>query len=171
MLSIFKFYRKWKRVGKGRREKASVKKKPQGLLRLKSSPRNCFLPSFLFFLLLDVKITKKILSRKQKPQYIYYIHLAAAPVYLQKTLSSLYMYKLLILEVFFFLSSDSCIENSWRTKVDFRRGLGYLIFLHFPKELTYFQPKRKKLVFIFNIYLYICNVFFKATLTPFVLRF
>lgn len=158
LLSIFKFYRKWKRVGKGHgKEKASIKKKPQGLfLRLKSSLRNCFLPSFLFiffFPLLDVKITKKILSRKQKPQYIYYIHLAAAPVYLQKccllstctnyfnTWSFSFKLRLLYRK---FLEDKSRLQEGTELFNIFT-----LFFFFFFKELTYFQPKRKRLVFIF----------------------
>lgn len=83
--------------GKRAQERESKHKEetPGTFSQVKTIPLELFLTLFLiFFPLLDVKITKKILSRKQKPQYIYYIHLAAAPVYLQKMLSSLYMYKL-----------------------------------------------------------------------------
>lgn len=69
----------------GEREKASIKKKPQGLSQVKIIPLELFLTLFfIFFSFVRCKNNEKILSRKQKPQYIYYIHLAAAPVYLQK---------------------------------------------------------------------------------------
>lgn len=125
--------RGWEK-GMGEREKASIKKKPQGLSQVKIIPLELFLTLFfIFFSFVRCKNNEKILSRKQKPQYIYYIHLAAAPVYLQKCcfLSTCTNY---FNTWSFFLSSDSCIENSWRTKVDFRRGLSYLIFLHFSKN-------------------------------------
>lgn len=123
-----------KRAWEREREKASIKKKPQGLSQVKIIPLELFLTLFfIFFSFVRCKNNEKILSRKQKPQYIYYIHLAAAPVYLQKCcfLSTCTNY---FNTWSFFLSSDSCIENSWRTKVDFRRGLSYLIFLHFSKN-------------------------------------
>lgn len=107
--------------GRGGIEKASIKKKPQGFtLRLKLYPWNSFLPS-LFFPLLDVKITKKILSRKQNHN-IYTTSIWQLPRVFAKSclLSTCTNFNT------WSLSSDSGIENSWRTKVDFRRETGLL---------------------------------------------
>lgn len=83
----FQVLQKVEEGGEGAWERESKHKEetPGTFSQVKIIPLELFLTLFLFFFpLLDVKITKKILSRKQKPQYIYYIHLAAAPVYLQK---------------------------------------------------------------------------------------
>lgn len=148
--------------GKGHRRESKHKEETPGIFsQVKIIPLELFLTLFfIFFPLLDVKITKKNLSRKQKPQYIYYIHLAAAPVYLQKCcfLSTCTNY---FNTWSFFLSSDSCIENSWRTKVDFRRGLSYLIFLHFSKNWHISNQRGKDWYLFLYIYIYICNVFLK----------
>lgn len=140
--------------GMGEREKASIKKKPQGLSQVKIIPLELFLTLFLFFFsFVRCKNNEKILSRKQKPQYIYYIHLAAAPVYLQKCC---------------FLSTCTNYFNTWsffklrllyrkflEDKSRLQEGTELFNIFTFFKELTYFQPKRKRLVFtLIYIYLY-----------------
>lgn len=155
MLSIFKFYRKWKRVGKGSWERESKHKEetPGTFSQVEIILLELFLTLFfMFFPLLDVKITKKILSRKQKPQYIYYIHLAAAPVYFQNVLFSLHVQITLILEDFFKLRL--LYRKFLEDKSRLQEGTELFNIFTFFKELTYFQPKRKRLVFIF-IYIYL----------------
>lgn len=136
MLSIFKFYRKWKRVGKGAWERESKHKEetPGTFSQVEIILLELFLTLFFmfFFPLLDVKITKKFFQENRNHN-IYTTSIWQLPLCISKNvLFSLHVQITLILEVF--LSSDSCIENSWRTKVDFRRGLSYLIFLHFSKN-------------------------------------
>lgn len=124
--------------GKEGKEKASIKKKPQGFsLRLKFYPWNSFLPS-LVFSFVRCKNNKK--SFRKTNHNIYTTSIWQLPPYICK-------------KVFFStctnfntwsLSSDSGIENSWRTKVDFGGETGFLnIFLQFLKDLTSFQPRKK----------------------------
>lgn len=107
---------------------------------------------YVFFPLLDVKITKKNLSRKQKPQYIYYIHLAAAPVYFQKCslLSTCTNY----FNTWSFFKLRLLYRKFLEDKSRLQEGTELFNIFTFFKELTYFQPKRKRLVFIF-IYIYL----------------
>lgn len=173
-LLFFAFYfQVLQKVGRGwekgqRREKASRKKKPQGLfLRLKSSRRNCFLPSFLFsfFPLLDVKITTtKKFFQENRTHNIYTTSIWQLPLCICKKCRLLSTCTNFNTWSFYFLSSDSCIENSWRTKVDFRRGLSYLIFLHFfflSKNWHISNRRGKDRYLLLYIYIYICNVFLK----------
>jgi len=97
LLSIFKFYRKWKRVGEGHgREKASIKKKPQGLFpQVKTIPLELFLTLFfIFFSFVRCKNNEKN-SFKKTETTIYILHpFGSCPCVFAKMLSSLYMYKL-----------------------------------------------------------------------------
>lgn len=88
MLSIFKFYRKWKRRKRGGRERESKRKEetPGILSQVKIYTLGIVSYPLYFFPLLDVKITKKILSRKQTTIYI--LHpFGSCPVYLQNVFS------------------------------------------------------------------------------------
>lgn len=151
-----------KRVGKRAEERESKQKEetPGTFSQVKIIPSELFLTLFFifFFPLLDVKITTtKKFFQENRTHNIYTTSIWQLPLCICKKCRLLSTCTNFNTWSFYFLSSDSCIENSWRTKVDFRRGLSYLIFLHFffsLKELTYFQPKRKRSVFTF-IYIYL----------------
>lgn len=152
----FQVLQKVEEGGKGARGRESKHKEetPGTFSQVEIIPLELFLTLFFmfFFPLLDVKITKKILSRKQKPQYIYYIHLAAAPVYLQKCclLSTCTNY----FNTWSFFKLRLLYRKFLEDKSRLQEGTELFNIFTFFKELTYFQPKRKRLVFIF-IYIYL----------------
>lgn len=152
----FQVLQKVEEGGKGAwgRESKHKEETPGTFSQVEIIPLELFLTLFFmfFFPLLDVKITKKILSRKQKPQYIYYIHLAAAPVYLQKCclLSTCTNY----FNTWSFFKLRLLYRKFLEDKSRLQEGTELFNIFTFFKELTYFQPKRKRLVFIF-IYIYL----------------
>lgn len=152
----FQVLQKMEEGGKGAWERESKHKEetPGTFSQVEIIPLELFLTLFFmfFFPLLDVKITKKILSRKQKPQYIYYIHLAAAPVYFQKCclLSTCTNY----FNTWSFFKLRLLYRKFLEDKSRLQEGTELFNIFTFFKELTYFQPKRKRLVFIF-IYIYL----------------
>lgn len=148
--------------GHGRERESKHKEETPGTFsQVKIIPLESFLTLFfIFFPLLDVKITKKFFQENRNHN-IYTTSIWQLPLCICKNVVfSLHVQIILILEVFF-LSSDSCIENSWRTKVDFRRGLSYLIFLHFSKNWHISNQRGKDWYLFLYIYIYICNVFLK----------
>lgn len=141
--------RAWERESKHKEET------PGTFSQVKIIPLELFLTLFFIcFSFVRCKNNEKN-SFKKTEATIYILHpFGSCPcVFAKNVVFSLHVQIILILEVFL-LSSDSCIENSWRTKVDFRRGLSYLIFLHFPKNWHISNQRGKDWYLFLYIYLY-----------------
>lgn len=139
--------------GQDKEEESKQRRIPRDILHVKIIPLESFLTLFLIFPLLDVKITKKILSRNRTT--IYNTSIWQLPLYILKKvifLSTCTNY----FNTWSFYAQTYGIENFLEHKswLEGRKGeVFFFFFFSIFKRMNIFAPREKN--WYFNIYLYI----------------